>query len=111
MAKSQALDIQQDKPGKARACRSNVAGTVTELAESSVNLVVRVWTKSAGYSGVKFDATERIKRRCDTEDIGIPSAARRTHCQRHGRMKHFPPGLRLDSSGVSRGCQWRGIHR
>jgi small conductance mechanosensitive channel len=45
---------------------------VAELADSSVNFVVRVWTKTADYWGVKFDATETIKNRFDAEGIGIP---------------------------------------
>jgi small conductance mechanosensitive channel len=45
---------------------------VAELADSSVNFVVRVWTKTADYWGVKFDATEAIKNRFDAEGIGIP---------------------------------------
>jgi small conductance mechanosensitive channel len=45
---------------------------VAELADSSVNFVVRVWVKTADYWGVKFDATETIKNRFDAEGIGIP---------------------------------------
>ena len=45
---------------------------VAELADSSVNFVVRVWTKTADYWGVKFAVTETIKQRFDTEGIGIP---------------------------------------
>jgi len=45
---------------------------VAELADSSVNLVVRVWTSKDDYWGVKFDATETIKNRFDAEGIGIP---------------------------------------
>jgi len=45
---------------------------VAELADSSVNFVVRVWTKTADYWGVKFDMTETIKNRFDAEGIGIP---------------------------------------
>jgi small conductance mechanosensitive channel len=45
---------------------------VAELADSSVNFVVRVWTNTADYWGVKFDITETIKNRFDEEGIGIP---------------------------------------
>jgi len=45
---------------------------VAELADSSVNFVVRVWTDTADYWGVKFDITEVIKNRFDKEGIGIP---------------------------------------
>jgi small conductance mechanosensitive channel len=52
---------------------------VAELADSSVNLVVRVWTKSADYWAVKFDMTETIKNRFDAEGIGIPFPQREIH--------------------------------
>ena len=45
---------------------------VAELADSSVNFVVRVWTNTADYWGVKCDITETIKNRFDEEGIGIP---------------------------------------
>lgn len=45
---------------------------VSELADSSVNLVVRPWVKSADYWDVYFGLTERIKVRFDEEGIGIP---------------------------------------
>jgi small conductance mechanosensitive channel len=52
---------------------------VAELAESSVNFVVRVWAKTGDYWGVKFDATETIKNRFDAEGIGIPFPQRDIH--------------------------------
>jgi small conductance mechanosensitive channel len=52
---------------------------VTELADSSVNFVVRVWTKSADYWAVKCDMTETIKNRFDEEGIGIPFPQRDIH--------------------------------
>ncbi len=52
---------------------------VAELADSSVNLVVRVWTKTGDYWGVKFDLTETIKNRFDAEGIGIPYPQRDVH--------------------------------
>jgi len=52
---------------------------VAELADSSVNLVVRVWTKTGDYWGVKFDMTETIKNRFDAEGIGIPYPQRDVH--------------------------------
>ena len=36
---------------------------VSELADSSVNFVVRPWVKSADYWNVLFDVTEAIKKR------------------------------------------------
>jgi small conductance mechanosensitive channel len=52
---------------------------VAELADNSVNFVVRVWTKSSDYWGVKFDMTETIKNRFDAEGIGIPFPQRDIH--------------------------------
>ena len=45
---------------------------VSELADSSVNLVFRSWVKSADYWGVFFDLNERIKVRFDEVGIEIP---------------------------------------
>lgn len=45
---------------------------VSELADSSVNFVVRPWTATADYWTVKFDFTEAVKLRFDQEGIVIP---------------------------------------
>lgn len=45
---------------------------VAELADSSVNLVLRPWVKSGDFWGVKFDLTEAIKVKFDELGIGIP---------------------------------------
>ena len=45
---------------------------VSELADSSVNFVVRPWVKAADYWGVHFDMTEAIKKRFDQEGITFP---------------------------------------
>ena len=52
---------------------------VAELADSSVNFVVRVWTSKDDYWGVKCDMTETIKNRFDAEGIGIPFPQRDIH--------------------------------
>ena len=52
---------------------------VGELADSSVNFIVRVWTKSENYWGVTFDANETIKNRFDESGIGIPFPQRDIH--------------------------------
>ncbi|MGB5427069.1 MAG: mechanosensitive ion channel domain-containing protein [Gammaproteobacteria bacterium] len=52
---------------------------VAELADSSVNFIVRVWTKTEDYWAVKFDATETIKNRFDEAGIGIPFPQRDIH--------------------------------
>ena len=55
---------------------------VSELADSSVNFVVRPWVNTADYWGVKFDLTEAIKKRFDKEDIAIPFPQQDVHLYR-----------------------------
>ena len=43
-----------------------------ELADSSVNVVVRVWVKSADYWGVYFDINKEIYATFNKESIGFP---------------------------------------
>jgi len=45
---------------------------VSELADSSVNFVVRPWVKSEDFWAVKFDLTEKIKLAFDEQGISIP---------------------------------------
>ncbi len=45
---------------------------VSELADSSVNFIVRPWVKSADYFGVLWDTTEKVKLRFDEAGISIP---------------------------------------
>ncbi len=45
---------------------------VAELADSSVNFVVRPWTKKEDYWSVKFDLTRKIKESFDANGIEIP---------------------------------------
>lgn len=52
---------------------------VVELADSSVNFVVRPWVATADYWGVYFDLTEAIKKRFDAEGISIPYPQRDVH--------------------------------
>ena len=52
---------------------------VSDLADSSVNFVVRPWVKSSDYWGVKFDLTEAIKKRFDKEGISFPFPQREVH--------------------------------
>lgn len=56
---------------------------VVELADSSVNFVVRPWVKTADYWSVYFDLNERIKKRFDAENITIPFPQRDVHIYEH----------------------------
>ena len=52
---------------------------VSELADSSVNFVVRAWVNTPDYWGVKFDLTEQVKLRFDKEGISIPYPQQDVH--------------------------------
>ena len=52
---------------------------VSELADSSVNLVVRPWVNSSEYWPTRFDLTEKIKTTFDKEGISIPFPQRDLH--------------------------------
>ncbi|MDJ0904495.1 MAG: mechanosensitive ion channel [Woeseiaceae bacterium] len=56
---------------------------VSELADSSVNFVVRPWVRTADYWGVKFDLTEAIKKRFDQDGISFPFPQRDVHLYKH----------------------------
>ncbi len=45
---------------------------VSELADSSVNFVVRPWVNSEDYWALKFDMTEKVKLAFDEKGISIP---------------------------------------
>ena len=52
---------------------------VSELGDSSVNLVVRVWAEASDYWGIFFDTTEKMKKAFDKEGISIPFPQRDVH--------------------------------
>ncbi len=52
---------------------------VSELADSSVNFIVRPWVNRADYSSVKFGLTEAIKKRFDQEGISFPFPQQDVH--------------------------------
>jgi len=54
---------------------------VLELADNSVNFVVRPWVKTADYWPTYFDLMETIKIRLDEENIGIPYPQMDVHIQ------------------------------
>lgn len=56
---------------------------VAELADNSVNFIMRVWVESADYWGVFFDSTEAVKLRLDQAGIGIPYPQRDVHVYEH----------------------------
>jgi len=56
---------------------------VSELADNSVNLVMRMWANTGDYWAVYFDSTEAVKLRLDEAGIGIPYPQRDVHLYEH----------------------------
>jgi len=54
---------------------------VSELADSSVNFVVRAWVNSSDYWGVYFDTLEKVKLTFDERNISIPYPQMDIHTQ------------------------------
>lgn len=52
---------------------------VSELADSSVNFVVRAWVKAPDYWGVFFDMQEKVKLTFDAKGISIPFPQQDVH--------------------------------
>ncbi|HKJ46377.1 MAG TPA: mechanosensitive ion channel domain-containing protein [Balneolales bacterium] len=52
---------------------------VSELGDSSVNIMARPWTKSPDFFQTKLDLTKRMKERFDEEGINIPYPQRDVH--------------------------------
>lgn len=55
---------------------------VGELADNSVNFVVRVWVKTEQYWDVHFDLLEKVKLAFDAEGISIPFPQMNIHIQK-----------------------------
>lgn len=56
---------------------------VEALADSSVNLKLRVWLKSSDYWDVFFEYTEAVKKKFDAAGINIPFPQRDVHVYNH----------------------------
>jgi small conductance mechanosensitive channel len=56
---------------------------MVELADSSVNFVVRPWVKASDYWGVYMDTHEAIKKAFDAQGISIPFPQRDVHVYQH----------------------------
>ena len=56
---------------------------VSELADSSVNLIVRPWVKNSDYINVYYSLLEEIKKRFDQEGISIPYPQSDVHIHNH----------------------------
>ena len=52
---------------------------VSELADSSVNFIVRPWTATGDYWEVYWDVTRQVKERFDAEGLSIPYPQQDVH--------------------------------
>ncbi len=55
---------------------------VAELADSSVNIIIRVWVDSGDFWPVKFDLNKQIKLQLDANDIEIPYPQQVIHIEK-----------------------------
>jgi small conductance mechanosensitive channel len=55
---------------------------VSELADSSVNLTVRVWAKASDYWGIFFDMQEKVYKTFSKEGLNIPFPQMDVHVQK-----------------------------
>jgi len=78
-AKTVLTEIAQSHPNVLKDPGATIA--VLELADNSVNFVVRPWVKSADYWPTYFELMETIKIRLDEEKIGIPYPQMDVHIQ------------------------------
>jgi small conductance mechanosensitive channel len=60
---------------------------VYELADNSINFIVRPWVNSSDRSNVKYSILEQIKKRFDEEGISIPYPQRDVHIYNHDIKK------------------------
>ena len=58
---------------------------LSELADSSVNFIVRPWVKNAEYLDVLYSLLEEIKKRFDKEGISIPYPQSDVHIHNHSK--------------------------
>jgi small conductance mechanosensitive channel len=56
---------------------------VSELADNSINFIVRPWVKSSDVLSVKYSILEQIKKRFDAEGLSIPYPQRDVHIYNH----------------------------
>ncbi|MGQ7870172.1 mechanosensitive ion channel family protein [Sunxiuqinia sp. sy24] len=55
---------------------------LSELADSSVNITVRVWSEATDYWGVKFDLTEQVYKEFPKAGLNIPFPQMDVHVQK-----------------------------
>jgi len=70
---------------------------LSELADSSVNLTMRAWSKSGDHWNIFFDTTEKVKKAFDAQGITIPFPQRDVHIYEH-KTDHIGETYSLDSN-------------
>ena len=60
---------------------------VSELADNSINFIVRPWVNSSDVLNVRYSILEQIKKRFDEEGISIPYPQRDVHIYNHDIKK------------------------
>ena len=80
--KSVLEDIIKNEPRILKDPKPQIA--VSELADSSVNLIVRPWVNSSDVLSVKYSLLEQIKKRFDKEGLSIPYPQTDVHIHNKG---------------------------
>ena len=70
---------------------------LSELADGSVNLTMRVWSKSGDHWNIFVDTTEKVKKAFDAQGITIPFPQRDVHIYEH-KTDHIGETYSLDSN-------------
>ena len=70
---------------------------LSELADSSVNLTMRAWSKSGDHWNIFVDTTENVKKAFDAQGITIPFPQRDVHIYEH-KTDHIGETYSLDSN-------------
>jgi small-conductance mechanosensitive channel len=65
---------------------------LNELGASSINFVVRVWSKSSDLQNVYWDVLERMKRDFDANGISFPYPQMDVNVKRSKSLLSNPPG-------------------
>lgn len=76
---------------------------VDELADSSVNFVVRPWVNTSDYWAVKWDLTEKIKIAFDENGISIPFPQMDVHLDKEEPQEDQPGGVFNTGPGAENG--------
>jgi small-conductance mechanosensitive channel len=75
-----------DIPRAIGTIRKLLSGDTRELADSSVNLVVRPWCRAPDYWAVRLDLNQGLKRELEAAGCSIPFPQRDVHLPRAERV-------------------------